>query len=76
MKATHGTQSNYDDFMHRRSRATEELQVDPLDPEHEAIGRVFWVKLDNICTISLFPLGGSDPRVVWKIKNIIEITYL
>jgi hypothetical protein len=39
---------------------------DPLNPEHEAIGRVYWVN-STICRICHdFPLGGSDPRVVIK----------
>jgi hypothetical protein len=38
---------------------------DLLNPEHEATGWVLWVQLDNIYKhVSIFPLGGSDPRVV------------
>jgi hypothetical protein len=32
------------------------LSYDPLDPEHEAIGQVHWVKL-TIC-VNIFTLGG------------------
>jgi hypothetical protein len=51
VKATHGTQSNFGNFMHKRhclqgffsSTYTKTLSCDPLNPEHEAIGRVSWV---------------------------------
>jgi hypothetical protein len=40
-------------------------RVNPLNPEHEAIGRVLWVALDKVVQILLkIPLGGFIPRVV------------
>jgi hypothetical protein len=55
--------------------ATENCEFDPLNPEHEAIGRVSWVN-SMICRIYLdFPLGGFNPRVVIKNSSIIEIMY-
>jgi hypothetical protein len=48
---------------------------DPLNPKHEATGRVPWVN-STICVIYHYiPLGGSDPRVVWKNMKIIEILH-
>jgi hypothetical protein len=47
----------------------------PLNPEHEATCRVLWAN-SAICIVCFyFPLGGSDPRVVWKKVKIIEIPY-
>jgi hypothetical protein len=45
------------------------LSYDPLNPKHEATGRVLWVNSTMCIICHYFPLGGSDPRVVWnKIK--------
>jgi hypothetical protein len=40
-------------------------RVNPLNPEHEATGRVLWVALDKVVQKLLkIPLGGFIPRVV------------
>jgi hypothetical protein len=51
MKETHRTWSNFGDSTHKRHRLkgivsstyTNTLSYNPLNPEHEAIGRVSWV---------------------------------
>jgi hypothetical protein len=47
---------------------------DPLNPEHEATGRVLWVNLTICMSILLFfSPGGSDPRVVQnKINKLLR----
>jgi hypothetical protein len=44
----------------------QQTRVNPLNPEHEAIGRVPWVELDNLYQYFTSPLGGFNPRVVRK----------
>jgi hypothetical protein len=54
-------QSNYDGSTHRRHKATKSfLSYDPLNPEHEAIGRVPWVN-STICVNILLSTRGLRP---------------
>jgi hypothetical protein len=52
-------QSSYDGSTHRQNKAIKEFfsSYDPLNPEHEAIGRVHWVKL-TICVNILHYTDG------------------
>jgi hypothetical protein len=65
-------QSNYDSSTHRRYKATKSFSsYDPPNLEHEAIGRVPWVK-STICVNILLSTRGLDPRVVRN--NISELS--
>jgi hypothetical protein len=65
-------QSNYDGSTHRQYKATNSfLSYDPPNPEHEAIGRVPWVK-SKICVNDLLSTRGLSPRVVQN--NISELS--
>jgi hypothetical protein len=68
MRVTHGMQSNYDGSTHRRHEATKiSSSYDPTNPEHEAIGRVPWVKLHNTCKYFIFH-SGAQTLASYKIK--------
>jgi hypothetical protein len=76
MRATCGMQNNSGDFMRRRSMTIENLDLWPSEPRTWGHRSGSLGQLDNMYNISLFPLGSSDPRVVWKnIKIIIEFPY-
>jgi hypothetical protein len=69
-------QSNCDGSTHRRHKMMRDSSSsDLLNLEHEAIGRVPWVNSTIRVNILVFPLGGSDPRVVRskEYKVTIEI---
>jgi hypothetical protein len=66
-RVTRGMQSSYDGSTHRRNKATKEFfsSYDPLNPEHEAIGRVHWVK-STICVHILLYTRGLRPSSCTK----------
>jgi hypothetical protein len=67
-RVTRGMQSNYDDSTHRRQRVFS--SNDPLNPEHEAIGRVPWAK-STIRVIFLQYTRGLKPSS--RTKNINKL---
>jgi hypothetical protein len=60
-------QSNYDGSTHRRYKATKSFSsYDPPNLEHEAIGRVCWVK-STICVNILLSTRGAQTLELYKI---------
>jgi hypothetical protein len=60
-------QSSYDGSTHRQNKESKEffLSYDPLNPEHEAIGRVHWVKLTMCKYFTLH--SGAKTLELYKI---------